>query len=71
MAGLALPALDAADLAGDGLGQLGDELDLARVLVGSAHLPAVVLTNAFTIWPRSGSGLLMKAASVTVTDQIR
>src|SRR5579884_3932151 len=31
---LAVAELDAADLAADGLGQLGDELDLSRVFVG-------------------------------------
>src|SRR6266540_2419680 len=40
---LAFAEFDAADLAGDGLGQLGDELDLARVLEGGGHPLAVVL----------------------------
>src|SRR6266487_4065441 len=43
---LALAELDAADLAGDGLGQLGDELDLARVLEGCGDRPAMLLQLA-------------------------
>lgn len=35
--------LDAADLAGDGLGHLGDELDDARILVGRGDAFDVVL----------------------------
>jgi hypothetical protein len=37
-AGLGLAQLDAADLARDGLGQLGDELDAAHALVGRQRL---------------------------------
>jgi hypothetical protein len=40
---LPLAQLDAADLARDGLGQLGGELDLARVLVGGGDGAAVLL----------------------------
>jgi hypothetical protein len=43
---LALAEFDAADLAGDSLGQLGGELDLARVLVGRGDGPAVDLEFA-------------------------
>src|SRR5581483_10038855 len=77
---LELPELDAADLAAAGLRQLGDELDLARVLVRRGHALHVLLerarrspgscpgrrtTNAFTIWPRSGWGLPTTALSAT------
>jgi len=40
---LALAEFDAADLAGDGLGQLVGELNLARVLVRGGDGPAMLL----------------------------
>ncbi len=40
---LGLPQLDAADLPGEGLRKLGDELDLARVGVSRVTLPDVLL----------------------------
>src|SRR5512132_1078830 len=43
---LAFAEFDAADLAGDGLGQLDGELDLAGVLVGRGDGPAVLLELA-------------------------
>ena len=61
-----LAELDAADLAGDGLGQLDGELDFARVLVGRGDGPAVLLELG-----DQGVGALVAGGEVDRLDAVQ